>query len=660
MNRLNALSGPAWVSVAPLLLGAITVMFGLQVLRTFVVGLAVYLAQAKDVNPGLVGVIGLAVFVTAFLAPVVYRVLGRENAFVVTAGGLGLVRLAEQLVPSVPVGLGLAVVGTVLFLWFLPLLFLRVRADGEAHGGYGAIALLLGISADTAVKGVFGTVDLTWVEGVSPSIVAAGLTVAQWLLLWRLVGGRDARDRGRTQGPLGTAVPYLVIGPALTLEILLFQNVAHQTVLIGWPQPAVFAWILAANVIGIATAVELTRRGRPVPWPVQAVLAGLLVAIVAGEQSGVTAALIVIAGQFVIATALVSAAAGPYVESERRTSGVSAWTGAGMVTLLLFIFLYYAGYDTDVVVPKEAIPPIAALLVGFAAVRAGLFLKPEAGGAQAARVARVVAIPALLLLVLPLFSLVAWNDVSPTEGVGFPVRVMSYNLHQGFDVGGRLGMEALAEVIEAQDPDILALQEVSRGWVVNDSVDMLVWLSQRLDMPYVWGPATDSVWGNAVLSRFPITKSQNHSMPNNNFILIDRGFLSLEIDLGAGDTLDIVATHFHSGGEDSALRITQALEVLRQVDQNRSTVLLGDLNAHPDHPEMLLMIGSGLNDTFVASGETGDGFTARSNDPWERIDYIWATADLKPRNFTISQSLASDHFAVSVTLHKLAATALTR
>jgi endonuclease/exonuclease/phosphatase family metal-dependent hydrolase len=96
------------------------------------------------------------------------------------------------------------------------------------------------------------------------------------------------------------------------------------------------------------------------------------------------------------------------------------------------------------------------------------------------------------------------------------------------------------------------------------------------------------------------------------------------------------------------------------VDRNRSTVLLGDLNAHPDHPEMLLMVGSGLTDTFIASGETGDGFTARSNDPWERIDYIWATADLKARNFTVSQSLASDHFAVSVTLHKPAATALTR
>ena len=81
--------------------------------------------------------------------------------------------------------------------------------------------------------------------------------------------------------------------------------------------------------------------------------------------------------------------------------------------------------------------------------------------------------PALLLLMLPLFQLAAWKDVTPTAGAGFPVRVMTYNLHQGFDVNGRHGLEEMAKVIEAEDPDIVALEEVSRGWVANGSVDML-------------------------------------------------------------------------------------------------------------------------------------------------------------------------------------------
>ena len=229
---------------------------------------------------------------------------------------------------------------------------------------------------------------------------------------------------------------------------------------------------------------------------------------------------------------------------------------------------------------------------------------------------------------------------------------MSYNLHQGFDVHGRHGMENLAKVIEAEDPDIIALQEVSRGWVVNGSVDMLVWLSQRLEMDYAWGPAADSAWGNAILSRFPITKFQNHEMPNNGVIRLNRGFLTAEVDLGDGEVLDVVATHFHAGDDDSAIRVPQALAVLEAVDSDRTSVLIGDLNAYPDHPEMLLIAGAGLNDTLVASGATGRGFTYPADDPWQRIDYVWASPDLKARDFSTPYSLASDHLAVAVTLYR--------
>ena len=147
-----------------------------------------------------------------------------------------------------------------------------------------------------------------------------------------------------------------------------------------------------------------------------------------------------------------------------------------------------------------------------------------------------------------------------------------------------MGWRLWQEIIEAESPDIVALQEVSRGWAVNGSVDMLVWLSQRLEMDYVWGPATDPVWGNAVLSRFPIAEYQNHEMPNNDTIRLDRAFLTAKIDLGGGEVLDVVATHFHSGDGDSALRVPQARAVLEAVDSSRTTVLLGRPERSPRRP----------------------------------------------------------------------------
>ena len=107
--------------------------------------------------------------------------------------------------------------------------------------------------------------------------------------------------------------------------------------------------------------------------------------------------------------------------------------------MLALLFIYYAGYDTDVLVPKEVVRPLAALLVGLAAV--GAVMARRTGEAP---VTRAASIPALLLLMLPLLHMAAWKSVEPTLGDGFPIRAMSYNLHQGFDIHGRHGMESLA------------------------------------------------------------------------------------------------------------------------------------------------------------------------------------------------------------------------
>ena len=627
-------------------MGALTVMFGIQLMRMLFVGLSVHLAQVQEVSPILVGLMGLAVFLCGFLEPIVRRVLGPRNALPVVAGSLGLVWLVEKTVSSLPLDLALSIAGTVLFLWFLPLMFRSIRpTGGHISAAHAVIALLMGLSADAAMKGLFGFVDLSWSPGVVGYVVVVGLAAAQGSLLWRLAP--DWSQEPERELPV-SAMPYVAFGPALALQLMLFQNGAQQTALIGWPQPAVYALVLSANFIGVVAAVELTRWDRRLPWPVLAAFGGLLVWMTTVVQSGFAAAPIALAAQVVIAVSLVSvikASHGPTAgRSERH---VSTWLSISIVMLLAALFLYYANYSIDLPAPKEAVLPLAALLIGVAALRACL-----AARTVRAPVTRAAIIPVALLLVLPLVHLATWKDVGPVPGDGFPVRVMSYNLHQGFDSHGRHAMENLAKVIEGEDPDIVALQEVSRGWVVNGSFDMLVWLSQRLEMDYVWGPAADPVWGNAVLSRLPITASQNHEMPNNDVIHLDRAFLTVEVDVGRGETLYVIATHFHHVDDDSAIRIPQTLAVLEAVGSGRPTILIGDLNAKPTDPEMLLITEAGLSDSFVSSGATGDGFTFPADGPQRRIDYIWTSPELKARDFSIPDSLASDHLAVAATLYR--------
>lgn len=642
----NAASNPTLAALAALLLGALTVMFGIQLLRMFFAGLSMYLAQVEQISPILVGLIGPAVFLSGFLAPFVSRVLGSRNALLAVSGSLGLVWLAEKTVSSPPVDVGFSIAGTALFLWSLPLLFRSIRpTGGHSSATHAVIAFLMGLSADAAVKGLFGFVDLSWSPGAVGYAVVAGLAAAQGFLLWRLTSDRSQEP---IQTPGVSAMPYMVFGPALALHLILFQNVAHLTALIGWPQPAVYALVLSANFIAVVAAVELARWDRTLPWPVLTLLGALLVWMTAVVQSGFAAVPIVLAVHVVIAVSLVSVIKASHeLRAERSGRHVSLWLGIGMVIFLALLFLYYANYNVNIPGPREAVLPLAAALIGLAALRACL-----SAGAVRAPVTRVAVIPVALLLILPLVLLATWKDVEPTPGDGFPVRVMSYNLHQGFDSHGAHAMEELAQVIEAENPDIVALQEVSRGWVVNGSFDMLSWLSQRLEMDYVWGPSADPVWGNAVLSRLPITGFENHEMPNNDEIHLGRAFLTVEVDVGGGETLNVIATHLHHVRDRSDIRVSQAMATSEAVDLGRPTVLMGDLNADPDDPEMLLIAEAGLIDAFVSSGAAGEGFTFPADGPRRRIDYIWASPDLKVRDFSVPQSLASDHLAVAATLYR--------
>ena len=624
---------------------ALMTALGLQMLRLLITGLIFYLKDAEDVSTIAVGGIGLGVFLIAFLAPVVRRAAGLRNALLLSAGGLGVVRLVEQFTSSPQVDLVLAMAGTGLFLWSIPLTFAYLSRGTAEGGGLWGLGLLLGISLETGVKGVYRTLDLSWQTGTGADVVAVILVVAQISLLWALV---RAGPRPEPASPrLARAMPMLALGPLLVAELFLFQNIGHQTVLTGWPQPAVFAWIMAANLAAPLLVVVLGSRALP---PAASVLMGaLLVLALIGEQTGGLAVVIIFFGHLALALLFVHIARSMASSSDgRSTWGIPVASGAGMFIFLLLIFLYSASFDIDVLVPRWVILPVVAGIVALAGASAPT-PRPVRWSVAPAKWAVGLSVP---LMILPLIFFLSWSEPEVAEGSGFPVRVMSYNIHQGYDIDGRLDMEALARVIEEEAPDVLALQEVARGWVIEGSVDMLVWLSQRLGMRYIWGPSSDSVWGNAVLSRYPIIRAETHDMPNNSDIRLNRGFISLVIDLGGGSRLRILATHLHAGTEEGFHRVPQVQAILEQWDEAKATVILGDLNARPPDEEMEILREAGFLDSFIASGAPGEGFTSRPDDPVQRIDYIWMTTDLKARDFSIPQSRASDHFPIAVTLYE--------
>ena len=402
------------------------------------------------------------------------------------------------------------------------------------------------------------------------------------------------------------------------------------------------------DVVGIAAGTLALRWRGTLATPVTALLGVLLVIAVLRGWSGVTTAAAMAAGQAAVSMAVVliavAATAGQGHPSLGRTSVAS---GCGMMLMLLLLFGYYASYDIEVILPRAAFAPLAAAVVLACGVLATRRLPDLLPDQVRSGVAPAIAV---VLLVVPAGYWLAWDEPVPRQAPSGSVRVMSYNLHQGFGLDGRLDLAELAEVIKAEGADVVALQEVSRGWVIDGAVDMLVWLSQRLDMVYEWGPAADSLWGNAVLSRYPLSGDETRPMPNNDKLRLKRTFTSVNVDVGGGRTLTVIGTHLRHGDANSAQRVPQVNAIVDFIGGMKAVVLMGDMNARPDDPEMAGLREAGLQDAFVASGAPGDGYTSRPDNPVKRIDYIWLSNDLTASDFSIADSIASDHLPVAVTV----------
>ncbi|HEY6707078.1 MAG TPA: endonuclease/exonuclease/phosphatase family protein, partial [Actinomycetota bacterium] len=523
--------------------------------------------------------------------------------------------------------------------WFVPLWLAR---NGQGLG----LALLAGLAIDTALAGLGGSWDYAWsINGRTVALAVALALAAIWALA--AVGGGPGPERsGNGAGRAGPAavLPLAGVGPALFLHALVWQNLGWQAVLGGRSQEAAFLLVMVGNLGALAagTAAALAREVR---WPlVVTAIGGLAVAVALGQRATLAAGVL---GQAATAVLLVVVV--------RRSGGaglgptVAVWT-AGMGLFVRLVFAYYAAYDMVLPAGNGLLAVLAAVLVGLAAAGATWFGRDQ--GRQGRDQVPLWAGVALLAAPLLLWAS-APGAVEAAPGPARPVRVMSYNLHFGFDVRGWSDLEGVARAIEASRAEVVGLQEVSRGWYVNGSTDMLAWLQRRLRMPHArFAGASDPIWGNAVLSRYPILSGEVTRLPREG-VPLRRNALGVELDVGEGRRLRVVVTHLHhvEGADGARVRLAQLPRLLEAVAEPEATVLMGDFNAEPGSAEIARVRAAGLTDAFVAAGgRPADERTWPSDRPDRRIDYIWLSAGLEASDFAATTSTASDHRGIAVTV----------
>jgi endonuclease/exonuclease/phosphatase family metal-dependent hydrolase len=220
------------------------------------------------------------------------------------------------------------------------------------------------------------------------------------------------------------------------------------------------------------------------------------------------------------------------------------------------------------------------------------------------------------------------------------VRVLTWNLWWRFGPEERR-RPAIAATLAALDPDVVALQEV---WGEPGGTNFAAELAEGLgfDSAYAARLELDGVqFGNAVLSRWPITSSTPTPLPAPPEADEQRLVLRADVD-GPRGPLQVFSTHLNWRFDHSAVRQQQVRAIAEVVAGARPRtyppVLCGDFNAVPDSDEIRMLTGraagpvEGLvfHDAWEAAGDGGPGHTWSNANPYavldlepdRRIDYV--------------------------------------
>lgn len=522
--------------------------------------------------------------------------------------------VVRQALPGENTSPALAFAAWIVWLWWLPA-FIR-----EAPGRLVEVAtgMVLGVALQVAGQIALHGLDLHLVDGPA-SVLTAAVLAAGFVLALASVGATGQPTRGGWGA--------FALGPYLFIELTFVANLGRLEQLTGVPP------LSSALACAVGFIVALLALAFPVPRAGRTALAVLAVALlVPGARLGATAIVAVVVIQAGLALGLATAfTSGP----RRLDARVHACAALGGVALFVFLFVFYSYRDRT-----DWLWPLAAALV----VAPGL----PARAPVSRRTPRPAIAAAAAILGAILIAGVPPSGTRPSAQPGPDLTVLTYNVHQGLDYWSVPSAAAVADRIESANADIVALQEVNRGWDLSGGIDLFAYLRWRLPQYHaVYGPMDTALYGNVILSRYPITNSGTGAFTRTSSVLA-RGYVWATVAAPGGPLL-VTSTHLTSYEGYDEERTAQADAYVAFWASRPRSVLAGDYNSHPEDAAIARLVSAGLIDAPASAG-LGKEFTYSSGEPHERIDYIFVSPDLRTVSARILDGTASDHRPVFVVL----------
>ena len=229
------------------------------------------------------------------------------------------------------------------------------------------------------------------------------------------------------------------------------------------------------------------------------------------------------------------------------------------------------------------------------------------------------------------------------------LRVLCYNIHYGQGTDGKYDIERLGKVIQQQNPDLVALQEVDVGVKRSGRVHEAQRLAALTGMSVRFGPTQHyqgGLYGNAILTRLKILDVQIHPLPytesTKERTTYPRGAIAVTVRSTSGRPIRFVSTHFqHNLPQDRVAEAKAINRLFAQDDDVTPSVLAGDMNALPEAEPIQILLRKWTN-----AANTSLDPTAPATNPRSRIDYIFYRPEHRFRLRTarvIDEPIASDH-----------------
>jgi len=226
------------------------------------------------------------------------------------------------------------------------------------------------------------------------------------------------------------------------------------------------------------------------------------------------------------------------------------------------------------------------------------------------------------------------------------IRLMTYNIHHGEDMKGKVDIAQIAGVINRYKPDIVALQEVDSVTNRNGKVDQMAELGRLTGMQQAYGRnfAYDGgSYGLGILSRFPIAGTKSYRLPYYPDDANGDTRLMFMTTIQVSKNKQVHFGTVHLDYKQASQRKIQADDMLLQMEKagNIPIIIAGDFNAAPNEESI-----SVIEKQFTQLINNDSAFTYPADTPRIKIDYIFLSKKNKwkpVQQEVIDEKNASDH-----------------